>query len=292
MSTILAVDLGGTNCRIGVARSDAPDAVELVGQGPAPSSRDAFVALLRDRIAEYGAQALGIGIPGLTENTRCRWVPNLPFLDGLELAEIVPGISIGLGNDAHLSLLAEARSGAAMGMDDAILLAIGTGIGSAVLADGAIIGGNLGAACSFGWACADSDALPDDSCGWLERRASGSALDRLARSAGWDDGTSLIARARNADPAALAALETPMHILGTTLVGAVALLAPRAVILAGGVVGAFDVLAPLIELRLMRLLPPHLRQVQLLAARHGPRAGLIGAAYAGALGPAWRTRHG
>jgi glucokinase len=292
MSTILAVDLGGTNCRIGVARSEALDAVRLVSHGPAPDSRDAFVALLRESMVEHGAQALGIGIPGLADNTRCRWVPNLPFLDGLDLAEVLPGIRIGLGNDAQLSLLAEALSGTAMGMDDAILLAIGSGIGSAVLADGAIISGNLGAACSFGWACADMDASPDDHCGWLERQASGSALDRLAQSAGWGNGASLIAQARSGEPAAVAALEPPMHILGTTLVGAIALLAPRAVILAGGVVAAFDVLAPLIESRLMRLLPPHLRQVQLLAARHGPGAGLIGAAYAGALGPAWRTRHG
>ena len=52
------------------------------------------------------------------------------------------------------------------------------------------------------------------------------------------------------------------------------------------------VLAPLIEAGMVRHLPPHLRQVELLAALHGPGAGLIGAAFAGAMGPAWRTGHG
>ena len=43
-----------------------------------------------------------------------------------------------VANDAHLALLGEACEGAAAGRRDALLLAIGTGIGSAVLADGRI----------------------------------------------------------------------------------------------------------------------------------------------------------
>jgi glucokinase len=37
-----------------------------------------------------------------------------------------------------------------------------------------------------------------------------------------------------------------------------------------------------------RHLPPHLRGIALLPARHGSGAGLVGAAHAGALGPQWR----
>ena len=292
MSAILAIDLGGTRCRIGLATSVDPGAVRAVANLPAPTTRQDFIALVRGQLAEHGAQALGLGIPGLAEGSICRWVPNLPYLDGLDLAEALPGISIGLGNDAQLSLLAEARSGVAAGVADAILLAIGTGIGSAVLAGGTIISGNLGAACSFGWASVDVDDAGEDVSGWLERHCSGRALDALARQQGWADGTALIAQARAGNAAARKVLERAMQILGTALAGAVALLAPRAVIFAGGVADGFDVLAPLIESGLVRHLPPHLRQVELIAARHGPAAGPIGGAFAGAMGPAWRTGHG
>lgn len=292
MSAVVAVDLGGTRCRIGVAEVADPAAVRMVANVAAPGNREDFLGVIRAQLAEHRADALGIGVPGLAEGSVCRWVPNLPYLDGLDLAEALPGISVGLGNDAQLSLLAEARSGAAKGMADAMLLAIGTGIGSAVLAGGSIIAGDGGAACSFGWASVDVDDPGEDVSGWLERHCSGRALDRLAQSLGLADGMALIGKARTGDVAAQATLERPMHMLGTALAGAVALLAPRAVIFAGGVVEAFDVLAPMIESRFVRHLPPHLRQVELLPAWHGPGAGLIGAAHAGALGPAWRAGHG
>src|SRR5690606_38480378 len=146
-----------------------------------------------------------------------------------------PGVAIGLGNDAQLALLGEREAGAARDLQDAVLLAIGTGIGSAVLAGGRIVRGSNGGACSFGWAAADVDDLGDDRSGWLERHASGRALDAAAHGIGLSDGSALIAAARNGDTAATAALRAPMAALGTTLAGAVALLDPQAVILAGGV---------------------------------------------------------
>ncbi|HTM77603.1 MAG TPA: ROK family protein [Devosia sp.] len=292
MSAILAIDLGGTRCRIGVASAAEPGAVHLVANVAAPTTRADFLVLVQTHLDQSSAQALGLGIPGLAENSTCRWVPNLPYLDGLDLAAVFPTLSIGLGNDAQLGLLAEVRAGAAIGLRDAILLAIGTGIGSAVLAGGSIVGGTMGAACSFGWASLDVNDPGEDVSGWLERHCSGRALDRLAQARGLADGTALIAQARAGDDLARQALDRPMQILGTALAGPIALLAPKAVILAGGVADAFDVLAPLIESALVRHLPPHLRQIELLAARHGPGAGLIGAAFAGAAGPAWRTTHG
>ena len=111
------------------------------------------------------------------------------------------------GNDAHFALLAEAAAGAARGVGNAVLIAIGTGIGSAVLADGRILRGEGGAAASFGWACADLGDAGDDAHGWLERVASGTALDRIAAGLGAADGPALVGRARDGDAKALAALD-------------------------------------------------------------------------------------
>jgi glucokinase len=292
MSRILAVDLGGTRCRAGLATLDDPAGVQPVGEWPAPPSRAAFLALLHAQLAAHGASRLGLGIPGLAEGSVCRWVPNLGYLDGLDLAAALPGVTVGLGNDAQLALLAERGAGAARGLDDAILLAIGTGIGSAVLSGGRIVAGAHGGACSFGWASADPDDAGDDRSGWLERMASGRALDALAGAAGHADGMALVQAARDGDADAVAALEPPMRALGTALAGAVALLDPAAIILAGGVVRAADVLAPLILPALRRQLPPHLRGIAIRPGRFGAQAGLVGAAFAGARGAQWRDRHG
>lgn len=292
MSAILAIDLGGTRFRAGLAHGADPKAVTAVGEWAAPQSRDDFLALVRQQLTEHGATSLGIGIPGLAQGTVCRWVPNLPYLDGLDLAAALPEISIGLGNDAQLALLAEASAGAAVGLEDAILLAIGTGIGSSVLAGRRIVTGTGGAACSFGWAAADVDDPGENVSGWLERRASGRALDAAAQGIGLPDGASLVRAARARDAAAIDALAPAMRALGTALAGAVALLAPQAIILAGGVAASVDVLTPLILPALHRQLPPHLRTIDIRPGLFGPRAGLVGAAFAGAYGPNWRNGHG
>lgn len=292
MTAIIAIDLGGTHYRAGLAPSGEPAAVRTLGEWRTPTSRAAFLDALRGLLAAHGAKRLGLGIPGLARGVTCAWVPNVPYLDGLDLAAALPGTMIGLGNDAQLALLAEASAGAAAGLDDAILLAIGTGIGSAVLAGGRIVAGSAGAACSFGWASADAGDPGDDRSGWLERHASGRALDAAAQRVGLESGEALVDAARNGDAAALAAIRPPMEALGTALAGAVALLDPASIIIAGGVARALDVIEPFTLPALRRHLPPHLRGITLRAGRFGSRAGLVGAAFAGAAGPEWRTRRG
>ncbi|ODT66830.1 MAG: sugar kinase [Pelagibacterium sp. SCN 63-23] len=288
MSAVLAIDLGGTRCRIGIADAGDPSGVRLVDDIAAPRTRTEFLGLVRQHVDAHGAACLGLGIPGLAQGSVCRWVPNLPFLDGLDLSEMLPGLQIGLGNDAQLSLLAEVQAGAAQGLADAVLLAIGTGIGSAVLASGVIVAGHQGGACSFGWASADPADAGDQVSGWLERQASGRALDAMALGQGLASGQELIAAARGGDARALAALERPLAALGSAIGAAVALLDPAAIIIAGGVTRALDVLGPGLRHAVDRHLPPHLRGVALVAAQHGSGAGLVGAAYAGAAGPDWR----
>jgi len=289
MSVILAIDLGGTRCRVGVAEAAEPASVQLLEDIPAPRSLPDFLGLLKVRIASVGATALGLGIPGLATGSICRWVPNLPFLDGIDLADELPEVVIGLGNDAQFSLLAEAHCGAASGLSDAILLAIGTGIGSSVMTSRTIVAGQGGGACSFGWATADLEDQGEEISGWLERQAAGRAFDKLGRGLHLEDGQALIAAARAGDAAALAALEWPIQALAAAIGSAVALLDPSAVIIAGGVTGAFDVIEPTLRTAIDRRLPPHLRGVPILRAQHGAGAGLVGAAFAGATGPNWRT---
>ena len=284
--TTLAVDIGGTNLRAGLVRGDAIEPTPL-GRWPAPAAMDDFREHVAALLAEHAATELGVCIPGLSRGTVCAWVPNLPFLDGVDLATLFPGVRVALGNDAQFALLAEAAGGAGRKTRNAILLAIGTGIGSAVLADGRILRGEGGAASSFGWACADPSDPGDDSHGWLERVASGTALDRIAASRRLADGPELVALARGGDEAARVALEPPMNALGTAIAGAVALTGSPLVIFSGGVAESLDVLGPLMLPALTRQLPPHLRGVRLAVGEFGARAALVGAGLAARGHPVW-----
>jgi len=286
-SPILAIDLGGTKLRAGRADECQPDDVTSIGSWPAPQTLDAFRDLVAGLLAEHGATRLGIGIPGLARGTVCAWVPNLGYLDGNDLEHFFPGVEIALGNDAQFALLAEVSAGAGKGLSDAILLAIGTGIGSAVLVGSRVVKGSRGGACSFGWAAADVNDQGDERSGWLERHAAGRALDEAATELGLQDGAGLIAAVRQGEPAATSSLRLAMESLGTALAGAVALLDPQAIILAGGLAAEADVIVPPALSALRRHLPPHLRGIEIVQGHFGPRAGLVGAAFAGSKGQSW-----
>lgn len=288
MTGVLAIDLGGTNLRGAVYSGDLRSP-RMLAREAAPADRAAFTERLAALLGEAGEiEAIGFAVPGLVESTTCRWIPNLPYLDGLDMQALFPALRVGIGNDAQIALLAEARAGAAAGMSDAILLSIGTGIGSAVLANGAIVAGSRGGACSFGWACADGDDPGEERSGWLERVASGRALDALAQELGLANGAALIDAARAGDGAARDALEKPTDRLGMALAGAVALLDPQTIVVSGGLADALDVLAPPIVAALQRRLPRHLREIDIRPAAFGSRAALTGAALAGSAGVEWR----
>ncbi|AZO27954.1 ROK family protein [Mesorhizobium sp. M1B.F.Ca.ET.045.04.1.1] len=287
MTRVLAIDLGGTNLRTAVYTGDIAALAQQSHQ-PAPENLDGFVARVRAFLAAGNIEALGLAVPGLVEGSVCRWIPNLPWLDGIDVAALFPDISVALGNDAQIALLAEAAEGAAKGVSDTILLAIGTGIGSAVLANGRIVAGAHGGACSFGWACADIDDQGEERSGWLERVASGRALDQLSTRIGLANGGELIAAGRAGNRAALALLEEPARRLGTALAGAVGLLDPGVILVSGGLADALDAIAPPLLAALRRQLPPHLRGIELRPGAFGPRAGLVGAALAGQAGSGWR----
>lgn len=292
---LIGVDIGGTRLRAGAAPADdsaplAGSVTQLADQA-APLTLELFAGALEDvrrAAAPLGpVRGIGIAVPGLVAGTTCRWVPNLPYLDGVDLPAVT-GAVVAAGNDAHLALLAEATEGAAYGHADAVLLAIGTGIGSAVLAGGQIQRGSAGAACSFGWACADVDDPGDERHGWLERHAAGPVLD----AAGADvnppvDGAGVVAAAVAGDEAAQAILDRAGTALGTALAGAVALLDPGLVVISGGLADAVDTLEPAMRGALTRQLPPHLRNVKVVRGALGPAAGLVGALAAARRGDGW-----
>lgn len=290
-ASAIGIDLGGTWLRVATGEDDGRIA-DVVRQ-PAPTTREelrAAVLAAVDQLDDSGDVVVaGCAVAGLAADRRCEWVPNLPFLDGCDLGELFAGTRVATtvaANDAHLSLLAERVLGAASGVDNAVLLAIGTGIGSAVLADGRIVRGAEGAACSFGWASADLADPGDERSGWLERHAAGRALDELATAHGHAEGSALTAAARAGDELATGAVDGVGAVLGTALAGVVGLLAPGVIVVTGGVGAAGDVLFPPLRSALDRALPAHLRAVPVLTGQLGADAALTGALLA-ARRPTW-----
>ena len=58
------------------------------------------------------------------------------------------GLPVGLDNDANAAAIGEWRAGAGRGVDDLVMLTLGTGVGGGVISGGAPFRGRNGAASS------------------------------------------------------------------------------------------------------------------------------------------------
>ncbi|HEX2045376.1 MAG TPA: ROK family protein [Gaiellaceae bacterium] len=302
---VMAVDLGGTNLRVGlfdregagVRRSDRP--TDLSGTA-------ALVSQIEEAVAEAGGDgfaALGVGIPSTIDQRAGRAVSsvNIPLaeVDLRERLENRFGVPVAIENDANAAALAEHRLGAGRGTRHMVLLTLGTGIGGGLVLDGRLYRGAVGAAAELGHVTLDVDGPPcQGSCpgrGHLEVLASGTAADALAaqRAAERPDGDlgRAAAAGRTVD-ARLAvelagqgagdAREVLEHVgfhLGVGIAGYVNVFNPEMIVVAGGFAAAGEfLLEPARRVVAERALPPARDVVRIVPAALGVDAGLVGAA--------------
>lgn len=287
----IGVDIGGTNLRGALARSSG----EIVSRFRLKSAMADGAAPFLDRLTEeisnlikaasgYGlqVQGLGIGIPGLigTDGTIHSSV-NLRPLEGLSLSRLLsdrlqlPVIS---ANDANLIALGEVWAGAGQGMQSAVVITIGTGLGSGLILGGKLWTGTGGFAAEFGHLTVEPEGLPCPcgNRGCLEQYVSAAALSRYG---GGRTPEELALLAQAGDPGAVAAFETIGYWLGTALAGLLNLLNLEGIIIGGGVSAGFELFAPvLLKTLRQRAFPQIAEQVIVCQAALGDDAGLVGGA--------------
>jgi glucokinase len=317
----VGVDLGGTKL-LGVVVDPGSGQVLAQHRAETPLGGDQIVATIA-RLVEtltqssgYAPASVGIGAAGLVDRAGVlRFAPNLPGVVDLDLPGELRqrlGVPVLVDNDVTCAAVAEHRLGAARGFDDAVVVALGTGIGGAIVADGAIRRGAHHMAGEFGHLLVDP-AGPPCGCGrngcW-EQFASGNALGRLARTwagagrlpqvlsrAGGSvdsvESEHLTAAAVGGDTEALAALDEFGRWVAVGLAGLVNILDPEIVVLGGGLVVIGDVLLDPVRRHLDRLVVGAGRRpsVPVVAATAGPAAAAVGAALLGGTDPVGPVRH-
>ncbi|MDF5756232.1 ROK family protein [Spongiactinospora sp. TRM90649] len=271
----VGVDIGGTSVRVLRESGGVRGEVRAV---PVPGSYDELLGLLTE-LAGPGPAVIGVGLPGTSDGGRPMFVPALPWLQGRPFAEDLrsrTGAPVRLGLDGHLTLLAEAAEGAAEGARSAVLVAVGTGIGGALMIDGRVWRGAHGSAGSWGWLPSGDEGV-ERGHGPYELAASGTALGPR--------GPELVSAARDGDQAALTELRPYAARLGRGIAALASVLDPEVILVGGGLSGAMDVLAPLLDID--RFASPDGRRVPVRAAALGPYAGVVGALLAAGMGDEW-----
>ena len=192
----IGIDLGGTSIKGAVVteggtilkEASCPTQREL---GPEHVARE--IAGLITALAEgYDPQAIGgvgVGCPGIVEDHSgiVRYSANLHW-ENFDLRAAVQkysGYTVRLANDANAAALGEVVAGCAQNVDSAVILTLGTGVGSGVVLNGKILTGCTGGAAELGhMVVEDGGALC--ACGrkgCFETYASATGLIRMAKEA-------------------------------------------------------------------------------------------------------------
>lgn len=181
----VGVDVGGT--KLVAATVDAAGRpLERRRRTTPARDADQLVVSLQELADELGPDLpLGIGIAGLvTPDGTVRYGPNIGVRE-LPLATVLrrDGGEVAVVNDASAAALGEQRVGAGRGLDDVVLLTLGTGVGGGLVVGGQLRLGANGFAAELGHVTvADGGRrCPCGDLGCIEAYASGTALGLAAR---------------------------------------------------------------------------------------------------------------
>ena len=304
---VIGIDAGGTKLLGGVVDEQlvVHHRVHRLWRGADRSETlDIFIEAVDEvRAAAPDVEAIGFGIPSLVEweTGVSRWSNHLPLADVpfRDLMSERLGLPVVVDNDANMALLAEQRSGAARDARHAVLVALGTGIGSGLLLDGRIYRGATGVGAELGHIVLDLHG-PDcpSNCpgrGCLEAFVSGNAIGRegarLARerpetvlgrrlAAGREISGGLVTElGHDGDQTARLALAEVGRRLGAALTGIVNALNPEVIVIGGGAVAAGELLlGPARSVVAERALPPAREVVRIVPTHFGDESGMLGAA--------------
>ena len=250
-----AVDIGGTSTKVAIVGDDGT----VISRGRVGTGRggdplpliDGIASVLGpmlDRVTREGKTPLGIGVSvaGFLDPDRSTMVENanLPALCGFPLRRAFEQrfpFDCRLEVDSNAAATAEYRYGAARDATRLLGVTIGTGLGGAVIIDGALLRYTGECAGDLGHIILDPKG-PQCSCGargCLEALVSSGALSARA---GGRTVREVIAGARSSDQGAVAALAETGWWLGLGLASLAPLFAPDTIVVGGGVAAAGELL--------------------------------------------------
>lgn len=276
MNYSIGIDIGGTNTCFGLVNENA----EIIYQRAIktknfPILEDYLTELvkqIKDLIAHCpepeNILGVGIGAPnGNFYKGSIELAPNLPFKgiipikNMLEMLLLNEGweLKVTITNDANAAGIGEMIYGGAKGVNDFILITLGTGVGSAIVSNGKMIYGHDGFAGEVGHTIVQIGGR-ECGCGrkgCLETYSSATGIRRTALSLLKQENSPSILReieekdingyticeaARKNDALALKCIDLTARMLAIGVANAVAVTSPKKIIFSGGLSKAGDLL--------------------------------------------------
>jgi glucokinase len=291
----IGVDLGGTKILAARVSRDG----EIVQRHERATPHDAQASVVRElesavtELLTDDVSAIGFGVPSPIDQVDGLVVEcvNLPLQD-FRLRDHMRerfSLPVGLDNDANAAAIGEWRAGAGRGVDDLVMLTLGTGLGGGVIAGGRPFRGHRGAGVELGHVVIVHEGRHcQGAClghGHLEPYVTGLAASAAAREAFGPsaDAHRLVRLANEGDEQAHGIIAEIGRYLGSAMGSFANIFAPQLIVIGGGFgVAAWQYLVPAAEEIMRReALRPMRDAVRVVPAELGTAAGSIGAAFVG-----------
>ena len=293
---ILSIDIGGTAVKMGLvdhegnihARHEAsvcydnyhtPILTTVIREAQAFLANEQFVI-----------EGIGVSATGQVDDQIGAVIGTngkIPHYEGSQIKremEQTFGVPVFALNDANAAALGECFAGRAKGVENVLMITLGTGVGGGIVLGGKIFGGTRGIAGELGHIPLYADGIPCTcgSRGCYESYAATTALVRLAKEATGEEemnGRIIFARASEGDEVMLSILNRWIGDIAAGIVGLVHTFNPQMVLIGGGVSTQEELLIkPLRRKILERVMPRFGEGLAVESATLGNDAGMIGAA--------------
>lgn len=303
---VLACDLGGTNLRMAAVDSEGKILHRIKANTPRTERTDEIVRVIvetangcRDAAGETGeVKALAAAVPAIinAEQGIILKAPNVPSLDGFRFAATISNelaLPVVLENDANAAAIGEQSFGAARGIQNAIAVTLGTGVGGGIIINGKILRGVDGTAGEIGHICVEPFGVPCGcgSRGCVEQYSSATAIVRLARDLEGQYPKSILQNKSRLmssdvyeagiqrDELALEVFRQMGFYLGVALADLINILNSEVIVIGGGASAGWDLFIHHVEEQVhQRAFREPAETVKIVRACLGDDAGILGAA--------------
>ncbi|NOV00717.1 ROK family protein [Paenibacillus planticolens] len=300
----IGVDIGGTKINAGIVSRSGEVLYSisfstLAGQtdtgGRVLEAVQGLLKKLELEQPNLRIRGIGVGSAGQIDwsSGQIRFASDLiPGYQGTQLKKMMEehfSMPVRVDNDVNVLALTEKRFGAGKGIDHFICLALGTGVGGAIVVDGRLVHGAWGGAGELGHMSVNFQG-PLCICGGrgcLEQYASGTSIARRMREKLEAEGIpvekvdtrEVFARWHAGDRLANAIMEETIAALGTGIASLIHTFNPGLIVIGGGVAEAGELLFDRLRQEVSnRTMASMLETVRIEPAYKGNWGGMIGAA--------------
>lgn len=290
---ILTFDIGGTAIKYGICNDD----FELIEKHSVPTEAKLGGQHIIEKIIEIiesfsDIDRVAISTAGQVDSQNGIVVystDNIPYYTGMMVKSIVEnktGIPCFVENDVNSAAVGEAKFGAAAGCSDFICLTYGTGIGGAIFLDGKLYKGSGNSAGELGHMITHAGGK-QCTCGGegcYECYASAKALlTAIKRNTGEDlNGFQIFEKKNFERPEIRSEIDKWIDEIISGLINIIYIFNPPLIVLGGGILNE-DYIIELIDRKIYNKLMDNYKNVNIVRAKLGNDAGMLGAAYLASL---------